>query len=89
LDKQIAFVWIQSTRKVIKSNLYDVLAHLLRVLNVVGKSLRIGLEDKNLIVKTRVLQLHTTAKRTDVVAYVQLARRTVAGKNDFLFWFHI
>ena len=78
LDEECCLGGVEACCEVVEGYLDDILPHFLGVVDVVGKCLRISLEDENLVVEARVLQFHATAKRTDVVPDVELSGWAVA-----------
>ena len=83
LDEDVDLVGVQTAGQIVQCHLQDVLAHLLRVVGVVGQCLRIGDHDKDLVIFAGVLQPHPLLQRADIVANVQAAGGTVAGQNNF------
>ena len=71
---------VQTASQIVQRHLDDILAHLLRIVNIIGQGLCIGNKDIHLVVIALVLQLHTTAEATHVMTNMKPARRTVAGK---------
>ena len=78
LDEQRGLRRVEACCKVVEGDLDDVLAHLLGVVNVVCKCLRVSLEDKYLIVKAGVLEFYATPEGTDIVTDMEFAGRAVA-----------
>ena len=83
LDKDVHLVGVQTAGQIVQRHLQNVLAHLLRVVGVIGQRLRVGDHDKDLIVLAGVLQAHPLLQGTDIVAHMQAAGGAVAGQNDF------
>ena len=83
LDEDVHLVGVQTAGQIVQRHLQDVLAHLLRVVGVVGQRLRVGDHDKDIIIFAGVLQPHPLLQRADIVANVQAAGGTVAGQNNF------
>ena len=57
------------------------------MLGVVGQRLRVRDHNIDLVELARILKPDALAQRADVVADVQTAGRTVAGKNDLFHWY--
>ena len=76
-------VGVQTAGQIVQCHLQNVLAHLLRVVGVVGQRLRVGDHDKDLVIFAGILQPHPLLQRADIVANVQAAGGTVAGQNNF------
>ena len=87
LNEQCGFCRVKSCRKPIKCYFYNVLTYFFRILHIVGQSLCIGNKDEYLFEISRVLKLHTSAKRANIMPYVKTTCGTVAGKNN-LFCIH-
>ena len=83
LDEDVHLVGVQTAGQIVQCHLQNVLAHLLRVVGVIGQRLRVGDHDKDLVVLAGILQPHPLLQRADIVANVQAAGGTVAGQNNF------
>ena len=73
--------------QIVQSDLQDVLAHLLRIVGVVGEGLCVSDHDIDLVELARVLQPDTLLQRAYIVADVEPARRAVARQNDLFHTF--
>lgn len=78
---------VDAAGQIIQRHLQDVLAHLFRVVGVIGQGLCIGDHNVDLIVLAGVLQAHPLLQGTDIVAHMQAAGGTVACQNDFFMMF--
>ena len=83
LDENMGLGGVDAAGQIIQRHLQDVLAHLFRVVGVIGQGLCIGDHNVNLIVLAGVLQAHPLLQGTDIMAHMQAAGGTVAGQNDF------
>ena len=82
LDENMGLGGVDAAGQIIQRHLQDVLAHLFRVVGVIGQGLCIGDHNVDLIVLAGVLQAHPLLQGTDIVAHMQAAGGTVAGQND-------
>ena len=82
LDEDVGLGGVDAHGQVVQRHLQDVLAHLLRVVGVVGQRLRIGDHDVDLIELAGILQADALFQGADVVAHMQAACGAVAGQND-------
>ncbi len=73
---------VDAHSQIIQCYLQNILAHLLRVVGVVGQSLCVGDHDIDLIELAGVLQPDTLLQRADIMADMEPARRAVARQND-------
>ena len=89
LDKERYLLGIKSTGKVVEGHLDDILAHLLRIVDIVRECLGIGDEDIHLVIVALILKFHTTTQRTHIMTDMQTAGRAVARQDDSFFCFHI
>ena len=87
LDEDVCLGGVDAHGQIVQSNLQDVLAHLLRVIGVVGEGLCVGDHDIDLVELARVLQPDTLLQRADIVADMEPARRAVARQNDLFHTF--
>ena len=82
LDENMGLGGVDAAGQIIQRHLQDVLAHLFRVVGVIGQGLCIGDHNVDLIVLAGVLQAHPLLQGTDIVAHMQAAGGAVAGQND-------
>ena len=82
LDEDVGLGGVDAHGQIVQRHLQDVLAHLLRVVGVVGQRLRIGDHDVDLIELAGILQADALFQGADVVAHMQAACGAVAGQND-------
>ena len=82
LDEDVCLGGVDAHGQIVQSDLQDVLAHLLRVVGVVGEGLCVSDHDIDLVELARVLQPDTLLQRADIVADMEPARRAVARQND-------
>ena len=87
LDEDVCLGGVDAHGQIVQSDLQDVLAHLLRVVGVVGEGLCVSDHDIDLVELARVLQPDTLLQRADIVADVEPARRAVARQNDLFHTF--
>ena len=87
LDEDVCLGGVDAHGQIVQSDLQDVLAHLLRVVGVVGEGLCVSDHDIDLVELARVLQPDTLLQRADIVADVEPARRAVARQNDLFHFF--
>ena len=87
LNEDVDLFRVETAGQIVERDLHDVLTDLLRVLGVVGQRLRVRDHNIDLIELARILKPDALAQRADVVADVQTAGRTVAGKNDLFHWY--
>ena len=87
LDENMGLGGVDAAGQIIQRHLQDVLAHLFRVVGVIGQGLCIGNHNVDLIVLAGVLQAHPLLQGTDIVAHMQAAGGAVAGQNDFFMMF--
>ena len=87
LDEDVCLGGVDAHGQIVQSDLQDVLAHLLRVVGVVGEGLCVGDHDIDLVELARVLQPDTLLQRADIVADMEPARRAVARQNDLFHTF--
>lgn len=66
-----------------QGHLDDVLAHFLRVLDVIREGLGVGDYDECFLVLAGILQFHPAEQEADVAAYMQPAYGLVTGEDDF------
>ena len=78
---------VDAAGQVVQCHLQDVLAHLLRVVGVVGQGLCVGDHHIDLIVLAGVLQAHALLQGADIVAHMQTSGRAVARQNHFFHGF--
>ena len=83
LDENMGLGGVDAAGQIVQRHLQDVLAHLFRVVGVIGQGLCIGDHNVDLIVLAGVLQAHPLLQGTDIVAHMQAAGGAVAGQNDF------
>ena len=81
LDEDGYFLRVQTAREVVQGYLYHVLANFLRVVCIVCKGLNIGDENEHAVVIAFILDEDPVAQGTYIVAKMQLAGGSVAGKN--------
>ena len=84
LDEEGALLRVEAYGEVVECHFDDVLTDLVRVVDIVGEGLSVGLEDEDLVVETGVLQFDAATERANVVADVEGACGAVAGEDDFL-----
>ena len=87
LDEDVCLGGVDAHGQIVQSDLQDVLAHLLRVVGVVGEGLCVSDHDIDLVEFARVLQPDTLLQRADIVADMEPARRAVARQNDLFHTF--
>ena len=87
LDEDVCLGGVDAHGQIVQSDLQDVLAHLLRIVGVVGEGLCVSDHDIDLVELARVLQPDTLLQRADIVADVEPARRAVARQNDLFHTF--
>ena len=87
LDEDVCLGGVDAHGQIVQSDLQDVLAHLLRIVGVVGEGLCVSDHDIDLVELARVLQPDTLLQRTDIVADMEPARRAVARQNDLFHTF--
>ena len=87
LDEDVCLGGVDAHGQIVQSDLQDVLAHLLRVIGVVGEGLCVSDHDIDLVELARVLQPDTLLQRADIVADMEPARRAVARQNDLFHTF--
>ena len=87
LDEDVCLGGVDAHGQIVQSDLQDVLAHLLRVVGVVGEGLCVSDHDIDLVELARVLQPDTLLQRADIVADMEPARRAVARQNDLFHTF--
>ena len=87
LDEDVCLGGVDAHGQIVQSDLQDVLAHLLRVVGVVGEGLCVSDHDIDLVELARVLQPDTLLQRADIVADMEPARRAVARQNDLFHFF--
>ena len=87
LDEDVCLGGVDAHGQIVQSDLQDVLAHLLRIVGVVGEGLCVGDHDIDLVELARVLQPDTLLQRADIVADMEPARRAVARQNDLFHFF--
>jgi hypothetical protein len=87
LDKDVGLGRVDAAGQVVQCHLQDVLAHLFRVVGVVGQGLCVGDHHIDLIVLAGVLQAHALLQGADVVAHMQTSGRAVARQNHFFHGF--
>ena len=80
LDEKGDLFRVEAYGEVVECNLDHILTHLLRIVDIVGKSLCICNEHKHLAVVSRVLESDPVPERTDIVANVEPAGGPVARK---------
>jgi len=72
---------VDARRQIISQHFGNVIADFLRIAAVIGQALQVG--DQNILL-IFMLQGHALAQRTDIMAEMQRAGRTIAGENgDF------
>ena len=82
LDEQRGFLRIKTAGQVVESHLHDVLAHLLRMLGVVGKSLSVRDHNIDLIVETGILKPYTFLQRSYIMSHMKPAGGAVSCQNN-------
>ena len=87
LDEDVCLGGVDAHGQIVQSDLQDVLAHLLRIVGVVGEGLCVSDHDIDLVELARVLQPETLLQRAYIVADVEPARRAVARQNDLFHFF--
>ena len=87
LDEDVCLGGVDAHGQIVQRDLQDVLAHLLRVVGVVGEGLCVSDHDIDLVELARVLQPDTLFQRADIVADMEPARRAVARQNDLFHTF--
>ena len=87
LDEDVCLGGVDAHGQIVQSDLQDVLAHLLRIVGVVGEGLCVSDHDIDLVELARVLQPDTLLQRADIVADMEPARRAVARQNDLFHTF--
>ena len=83
LDEDGGALGVEAAREVVERHLDDVLAHLFRVVGVVGERLRVGNHDEDALVFARILQLDAAAQRAYVVSQVKFSGGAVPREYDF------
>ena len=68
--------------EVVQHDVDDILPDLAGVIGVVGQGLIVGDEDVDLVEAAGILKLHPALQGAHIVAQMQAAGGTVAGKND-------
>ena len=79
LNEQSGFSWVKTYRKVVKSNLQDVLTNLLRILKIISQGLNISNHNVDLIKLPGILQLNSALQRTYIMTYVKSASWSVTS----------
>ena len=87
LDEDVCLGGVDAHGQIVQSDLQDVLAHLLRIVGVVGEGLCVSDHDIDLVELARVLQPDTLLQRADIVADMETARWAVARQNDLFHTF--
>ena len=82
LDEQGHFLRVQAAGQIVQRHFDDVLTDLLGVVGIVGKCLYISDEHKHPVIVSFILEENPVAERAHIVAQVEFAGRTVAGKDD-------
>ena len=78
LDEDRHLLRVETAGQVVESYFYDILTDFFRIVCIVGKGLNICDEDKHSVIISLILEFHTAAEGTHVMAEMQLAGRTVA-----------
>ena len=83
LDKDSHLFRIETGRKIIKRNLYDILSDLFRIVCIVCQSLCIGDHNEYLLKLAGILKLYPSLERSHIVSKMELSGRTVTCQNYF------
>ena len=83
LDKDSGLGRVKAYGQVVEGYFDNVLAHLLRIVEIVGEGLDVSYEDEHLVVVTFVLDFHPPAEAAYIVSEMEPSRRTVSCQYDF------
>ena len=84
LNEDVGLGGVDAHGQIVQRHLQNVLAHLLRVVGVVGQRLCISDHDVDLIELAGVLQPDALLQGANVMAHMQTARGAVAGQDNLL-----
>ena len=84
LNEDVGLGGVDAHGQIVQRHLQNVLAHLLRVVGVVGQRLCVSDHDVDLIELAGVLQPDALLQGANVMAHMQTARGAVAGQDNLL-----